>query len=380
MAQHDATESDKEVVVAHKKMKMRKIDAYIFKKYIGTFFFAISMLILVVIIFDLSENIDSFLKHNAPWQRVLVDYYVMSIPYYINLFIHLFAFIAVVFFTSKMAARTEIVAILSSGISFWRFLMPYILAALAIAVMSLYFGNFLIPKTNEIRRSFKDEYMEKLSQSSGRNVHVQTGKDEFVYVESFNIAKQHGYNFTWEKYEGSELKFKAIADMLYHDSLGPNSWYFDPYAVRYLNADGETLQKGRNYDTIINLVPTDLYMMKEDFEEMNFFELRDHIQSMKERGSEGVKAYEVEMHQRMSAPAAVIILTLIGAALSSRKVRGGIGMHLGIGITIAFAYILFMQISKSFAISGSLSPALAAWFPNIIFSVVGVFLLKKAPK
>ncbi|MBQ8957793.1 MAG: LptF/LptG family permease [Bacteroidales bacterium] len=359
---------------------MRKIDAYIFKKYIGTFFFAISMLILVVIIFDLSENIDSFLKHNAPWQRVVVDYYVMSIPYYINLFIHLFAFIAVVFFTSKMAARTEIIAILSSGISFWRFLVPYMMAAVTIAIMSLYFGNFLIPKTNEVRRQFKDEYVEKLSQSAGRNVHVQTGKDEFVYVESFNIGKQYGYKFSWEKYDGSELKFKAMGDVLYHDTLGPNSWYFDPYAVRYIDEDGEVLLKGRNLDTVMNLVPTDLYKMKEDFEEMDFFELRDHIRSMKERGSEGVKAYEVEMHQRMSAPAAVIILTLIGAALSSRKVRGGIGMHLGIGITIAFAYILFMQISKSFAISGGLSPMLAAWIPNLIFCLVGIYLLKMAPK
>ncbi len=359
---------------------MRKIDAYIFKKYIGTFFFAISMLILVVIIFDVSENIDSFLKHNAPWQRVVVDYYIMSIPYYINLFIHLFAFIAVVFFTSKMASRSEIVAILSSGISFWRFLVPYMMAAVTIAVMSLYFGNFLIPKTNEVRRQFKDEYMEKLVQSSGRNVHVQIGKDEFVYVESYNIPKQYGYEFSWEKYEGNELVYKVMSDILYHDTVADNSWRIDPYAIRTINGAEETLERGRYLDTLMNLYPTDLYKMKEDFEEMDYFELRDHIQGMKDKGSEGVKAYEVEMHNRMSAPAAVIILTLIGAALSSRKVRGGIGMHLGIGIGIAFSYILFMQVSKTFAISGSLSPALAAWIPNIIFCVLGIFLVKKAPK
>ena len=359
---------------------MKKIDAYIFKKYLGTFFFAISMLILVVIIFDVSENIDSFLKHNAPWQRVVVDYYVMSIPYYINLFIHLFAFIAVVFFTSKMAARTEIVAILSSGVSFWRFLVPYMWAAVTIAVMSLYFGNFLIPKTNEVRRQFKDEYMEKLSQSAGRNVHVQIGKDEFIYVESYNIFKENGYKFSWERYEGNELITKVMADILYHDTVAPNSWRIDPYAIRTMHGEEETMIKGRYLDTILNLYPTDLYMMKEDFEEMDYFELRDHIQGMKEKGSEGVKAYEVEMHTRMASPAAVIILTLIGAALSSRKLRGGIGMHLGIGITIAFAYILFMQISKSFAISGSLSPFLAAWIPNFIFCALGIYLLMKAPK
>ena len=157
---------------------MKKLDLYIFKKFIGTFFFAIAMLVLIVIIFDLSENLNSFLKHNAPWQRVLVDYYITSIPYYINLFIHLFAFIAVVFFTSKMAAHTEVVAILSSGVSFWRFLYPYLLAAVTIAVMSLYFGNFLIPKTNEIRRRFKDEYMEKLTHSAGREQSKESSKSK----------------------------------------------------------------------------------------------------------------------------------------------------------------------------------------------------------
>jgi len=359
---------------------MKKIDAYIFKKYLGTFFFAISMLILVVIIFDVSENIDSFLKHNAPWQRVVVDYYIMSIPYYINLFIHLFAFIAVVFFTSKMASRTEIIAILSSGVSFWRFLYPYMMAAVTIGVMSLYLGNFLIPKTNEIRRKFKDEYMERLTQSAGRNVHVQIGKDEYVYVESYNYAKQYGFKFSWEQYEGSELKYKVLSDVIYLDTLGPNSWKIDPYTTRYIDGDTERIEQGRDLRTNLNLYPQDLYLMKEDFEEMNYFELRDHIRSMEEKGSEGVMEYKVEMQRRMSAPAAIVILTLIGAALSSRKTRGGIGMHLGIGITIAFAYILFMQISKSYAISGSLSPFMAVWIPNFIFAALGVYLLKMAPK
>ena len=359
---------------------MKKIDLYIYKKFIGTFFFAISMLILIVIIFDLSENIDSFLKNNAPWQRVLVDYYLMSVPYYINLFIHLFAFIAVVFFTSKMASRTEIVAILSNGVSFWRFLYPYILAALTIALISLYFGNFLIPKTNEIRRGFKNDYMERLSESAGRNVHVQIDKDEFVYIESYNITKEYGFKFSWEKYDGSELTYKVLSDVLYHDTVAENSWKIDPYTIRYIDGDEERIEQGRDLRTTLNLYPKDLYKMKEDYEEMDFFELRDHINVMKEKGSEGVKEYEVEMQRRMAAPAAIIILTLIGAALSSRKVRGGIGMHLGIGIAIAFSYILFMQISKSYALTGGLSPFLAVWIPNIIFAVLGMYLLIKAPK
>lgn len=359
---------------------MKKIDRYIFKKFIGTFFFAITMLILIVIIIDLSENIDSFLRHNAPWQKVLLNYYVMSIPYYINLYIYLFTFIAVVFFTSKMAIHTEIIAILSSGVSFWRLLYPYVLAALTLAVLSLYLSNFLIPNTNEIRRQFKDEYMEQLTQSGGRNIHIQVAKDEFVYVETYHIKKDIGYRFSWEKYDGTELKFKAVGDVLSHDTLAPNHWRIDPYTFRYIKGGEEYIVQGRHLDTVLNLLPTDFYKMKEDFEEMDFFELRDHIQRMKAKGSEGVKAYQVEMNQRMASPAAILILTLIGAALSSRKIRGGIGMHLGIGIAIAFSYILFMQISKTFAISGELSPFLAAWIPNLIFCVVGIFLLLKAPK
>lgn len=359
---------------------MKKLDLYIFKKFIGTFFFAISMLILIVIIFDVSENIDSFIKHDAPWQKVVVDYYVMSIPYFINLFIYLFTFIAVVFFTSKMAAHTEVIAILSSGVSFRRFLVPYLMAAVVLAVMSFYFGNFLIPKTNEVRRKFKDEYMEKLAHSAGRNVHVQVAKDEFVYVETYNYVKDVGYRFSWEKYDGSELKTKILADILTRDTASVNGWRIDPYSVRHIDGDQELMVMGRHLDTVIRLQASDLYKMKEDFEEMDFFELRRHIGEMKNKGSDGVKAYQVEMHQRMASPAAVLILTLIGAALSSRKVRGGIGMHLGIGIAIAFSYILFMQVSKSFAISGELSPFLAAWIPNLIFCALGIYLLKKAPK
>ena len=358
---------------------MKRIDTYIFKKFIGTFFLAISLLVVVVIIFDLSENLDLFLKHNAPWHRVLLEYYVTSIPYYINLFIYLFTFIAVVFFTSKMATHTEVVAILSSGISFWRFLYPYILAALTLGIMSLYFGNFLIPKTNEIRRNFKNEYMESLIHSTN-NIHVQIGKDEYVYVDGYNISKDLGYRFCWEKYDGNDLKYKLLADIIYHDSIVPNKWRIDNYTIRYLEGEEEWIEKGRRMDTVFNLVPTDFYQMKEDYEEMDYFELRDHIAKMKSKGTEGVKAYEVEMHQRWASPGAILILTLIGAALSSRKIKGGMGMHLGLGIVIAFSYILFMQISKSFAISGNLSPFMAAWTPNFIFCILGVYLLRKAPK
>lgn len=360
---------------------MKKIDFYILRKFIGTFFFAVSLLMVIVIVFDLSENIDAFLKHNAPWHKVAVNYYLTSIPYYINQFIHLFVFISVIFFTSKMATHTEIVAILSSGISFWRFLVPYVVGALMLALMSLYLSNFLIPEMNVIRREFKDEYIEHLTKSSGRNIHIQTQKDEFVYVEIYNMRSDLGYLFAIERYDGNELVYKMSSDVIYHDSIDDHRWRIDFYTERYIDGDREHIVNGRRLDTIINsLDGASFYSVKEDFEEMNYFELRDHIEGMKQRGAEGVRNYEVEMHQRMAQPVAILILTLIGVALSSRKIRGGMGMHLGLGITIAFSYILFAKVAMAFGVNGGVSPALAAWTPNLLFMGLAAFFIIKAPK
>lgn len=360
---------------------MRRLDRYILFKFIGTFFFAVAMLMMIIIVFDLSENIDSFIKHNAPWQRVVTDHYLTSIPYFTNQFIHLFTFISVIFFTSKMANHSEVVAVLSSGVSFWRFLLPYIEGALLLTVMSLYLGNFLIPDMNVIRREFKDEYIEHLTQSAGRNVHLQTDKDEFVYVQLYNLNHDLGYRFAVERYNGNELTYKMVSDMIYHDSIDEHRWRIDFVTERFIEGDRERIVNHRRLDTVMEkLSPTDFYNTKEDFEEMDFFELRDHIRLMRQRGTEGIRNYEVEMHQRMAQPAAILILTLIGAALSSRKIKGGMGMHLGFGIAIAFTYVLFTQIGKAFGVNGVLAPALAAWIPNVIFFFIAIYFLAKAPK
>ena len=362
---------------------MKRLDRYILFKFIGTFFFAVAMLMMIIIVFDLSENIDSFIKHDAPWYRVVTDHYLTSIPYFTNQFIHLFAFISVIFFTSKMANHSEVVAVLSNGISFWRFLLPYIEGALLLTLMSLYLANFLVPNLNEVRRKFKDEYIERLTKSAGRNVHLQTDKDEFVYVEYYNVQRDYGWNFSIERYAGHELTYKMASDIIYHDvdSVTNGNWRIDFATERTIDGDREHIVNHRRLDTIIEkLSPTDFYNMKEDFEEMNFFELRDHIRVMRQRGTEGIRNYEVEMHQRMAQPVAILILTLIGAALSSRKIKGGMGMHLGFGITIAFSYILFAQIAKAFGVNGVIAPVIAAWIPNAIFFVLAVYFLLKAPK
>lgn len=358
---------------------MKIIDWYIFKKFIGTFFYAISLLIIIVIVFDVSENIEDFLKKNAPIQAIIFDYYLNFIPYFINLFIYLFTFISVIFFTSKMAINSEIIAILSSGVSFWRLLKPYFLAATLLAAISLYLGNILIPRTNEIRRDFKDKYMERLVKDKDRNIHLQIEKGVFVYVENYNNELNVGYRFALESFNGQKMIYKLSGDRIELDTTG-TKWTIFGFAERKIDSLNEVLRTGEKMDTIINLKPTDLYKVKEEFEVMNFWELRNYINNEKEKGNDSISMFEVEMNKRLASPAAILILTLIGVALSSRKVRGGIGMHLGAGIGITFSYILFMQFSTVFATYGNLSPVLAAWIPNIIFAMVGAYLVIKAPK
>ncbi|MBR5603004.1 MAG: LptF/LptG family permease [Bacteroidales bacterium] len=357
---------------------MKKLDWYIFKKYIGTFIFSISLLIIIVIVFDVSENIDSFIKNNASFKEVVLHYYVPFIPYFINLFIYLFVFISVIFFTSKMAGHTEIIAILSSGISFRRFLYPYILAATMLAAISFYLGNFLIPQTDTVRRVFKDTYMEKLTKSSGSNIHVQIEKGVYVYVGNFDIKKKIAYKFSLEKIEDNKLTYKVIADKATFDTIN-GKWQLSNYVERFISPE-ESLNRGKTKDTTLVLKPRDLYNIKEEFEEMNLFEIREHIQNLEMKGADHSLQYRIEMHKRIASPAAILILTVIGAALSSRKVRGGMGLHLGLGIVITFSYILFMEFSRVFAISGVFSPFIAAWLPNIVFSIIGIYFFVKAPK
>jgi len=202
---------------------MKIIDKYIIKKFLGTFFYAISLLIMIVIIFDISENLDSFIKNEAPLKAVVVDYYINFIPYFINLFIYLFTFISVIFFTSKLAANTEIIAILSSGVSFRRLLLPYLWSSILLALLSFYLGNFLIPQTNHTRRIFKNKYMEKLTKDSDRNLHLQISPGVFVYVESYSSELQEGRRFSLEKFDGQKLRDKIMADKIIYDTTN-GSW------------------------------------------------------------------------------------------------------------------------------------------------------------
>ncbi|MBN1340413.1 MAG: LptF/LptG family permease [Bacteroidales bacterium] len=358
---------------------MKKIDLYIIKKFLGTFFYAISLLILIVIIFDISEKIDDFLNNNAPLKDILFSYYLNFIPYFINLFSYLFIFISVIFFTSKMASQSEIIAILISGVSFNRLLWPYLISALILGLLSFAMANFLIPRTNKKMMEFEKVYIKNPYKDNNLDIHMQIKPGTFIYLESFNNKSKSGYKFSLEEFQQGRMVYKLMAERIVWDSTA-GTWSIKNYVVRKINGTRERIIKGREMDTLINLFPGDFAVAVEDMKTMTYTEIRAFIAKERLKGSEIVKDYEVEKHKRFADPFSTIILTLIGVSLSSRKMRGGIGMQLGFGIAITFTFIMFMQVSTVFATRGSLSPAVAAWIPNIIFGTLALFLLRIAPK
>jgi lipopolysaccharide export system permease protein len=360
-------------------MMLKIIDWYIIKKFLGTFFYAITLIILIVIIFDLSEKIDDFIEKRAPLYDILFVYYLNFVPYFVNLFSPLFTFIAVIFFTSRMAFNTEIIAILSSGVSFRRLLLPYILSAIIIAILSVYLSNVLIPQANRKRLDFENTYVKTQRQFRERDIHMQIRPGEFIYLESFNDRLNIGYKFSLERISDGELTYKIIADRAeWIDSL--DTWSLRNYYVRTIDGYEETLTSGNRMDTVLMFSPVDFIQNLKDVETMNFRELQEFIDNERLKGSENIRFYLVEKHRRIAFPFATLVLTLIGVSLSSRKVRGGIGIHLGVGITLSFTFILFMQISTTFATNGNLPASVAVWIPNLFYAILGAYLLKTAPK
>ncbi len=359
--------------------KVKQLDLYIIRKFLGTFFFAITLIILIVIVFDLSEKIDDFIENQAPLGEILFVYYINFIPYFINLFSPLFTFIAVIFFTSRLAFNTEIIAMLSAGISFRRILVPYIISAIFLAMLSIYLSNVLIPGANEKRLDFENTYVRSPSRFRERNIHMQVQPGVFIFMESYNERANTGQRFTLEKIEQGELKYKLSAGSVIWDTINEH-WRIRNYYIRKIDGINEELSFGRTKDTVLNFTPDNFMKSLREIETLNFRELQEQIEMERLKGSEHINFYLVEKHQRIAFPFATLVLTLIGVAMSAKKVRGGIGLHLGAGISLSFAFILFMQVSTTFATNGNLSPAIAAWIPNIIFGILGVYLLKKAPK
>jgi len=358
---------------------VKKIDLYIIKKFLGTFFFTLLLLIFIVIVFDISEKIDDFLKNDAPFGAIIIDYYLNFIPYFINLFSYLLTFIAVIFFTSRMASRSEIIAILSSGISFWRMLVPFIVSALILGVLSFLLANFIIPYTNQTMFAFENKYIRDPRRYSDMNVHKQISPGTFIYMENFNLKNNTGWKFSLEKFEGQTLVFKLKGDKIAYDSL-TEKWRIENYFTREINGLEESIIKGTSIDTLLPIKPGDFIEDVEEIKVLGYRKLKDMIAKKLLRGDPDAVHYQVKQYERIAHPFATIILTLIGVAVSSRKVRGGIGYHLGLGLALTFFYILFMQISAVFGIFGTVPPMLAVWLPNILFMVIAAYMLWKTPR
>ena len=358
---------------------MQKLDWYIIKKFLGTFFFTLTLILLIVIIFDISEKFDDFLEHEVSVSAIILDYYFNFIPYFGNLFSPLFIFISVIFFTSKMANNTEIIAILNSGMSFKRLLKPFMIPAVLLGILSFIFGSFIIPPSNKERIDFKNKYLTNKRYSYAKNIHMQIKPGQYIYMESFNSSRNIGYKFTLENFNNGSLQSKLKSSYIQFDTI-TTKWTINNYEIREFLPDKEKISTGKKIDTTLNLNPHDFTKRTNLVETMNMFELNDYIAKEELKGSEQIVYHKIEKHKRIAFPFASIILTLIAVAIASRKVRGGIGIHLGIGILIAFTYILFMQVSTTFATNSNLNPMLAVWIPNLSYIILSVILLKTAPK
>lgn len=375
-------DSKKTLRTSLRKLKPGIIDFYIIKKFLGTFFFSLVLILGIAVIFDFSEKIDDFIEKQAPLKAIVLDYYLNFIPYFATLFAPMFVFISVIFFTSKMAINTEIIAILNAGMSFRRLLVPYFIAAALIASFTFVLTNFVIPHSNIKRLGFEEKYwrdpgFRKVSLTA---LHRQVYPNVYIYMESYNAITQTGRNFSMEKFDDhGKLEAKMSAQMVRWDTT-INKWGAWWYNIRETDSLGERLSTGRRIDTVLNVTPADFARSPEFVGTMNHRELKDYIGVLKLQGSDELKLYLNEKHRRYAMPFAFFVLTLIGVSLSSRKIRGGIGMQIGLGLMLTFSYILFMQFASQFSLKGDLNPALAMWLPNIIYTFIALVVYRFAPK
>lgn len=357
------------------------LDWYIIRKFIGTYFFAILLIISISIVFDVNENLAKFSQYHAPLKAIVFDYYANFVPYFANLFSPLFVFIAVIFFTSKLAGNSEIIAMLAAGMSFRRLMRPYMISCVLISALTFYLGAYIIPHGTIVRQNFETIYKNKKKNSTAENVQLQVESGVIAYIQHYDNNKKRGYGFCLDKFEdkkvvshltATEISYDTISDSKYH-------WKVTNWKIRTLKGLKEHITSGAVKDTVIMMEPTDLVYSKGQQETFTSPQLLEYISKQTSRGSGNVVQYEVEYHKRIAMSFASFILTTIGLSLSSRKRKGGMGLYLGIGLALSFTYIMLQTVSSTFAIKADTPPMLAAWIPNIIFAAVAYFCYRKAP-
>lgn len=360
---------------------LKRLDKYIIGKFLGTYIFAIALIISIAVVFDINEKMDKFIGNDAPLSAIIFDYYMNFIPYFANLFSPLFVFVAVIFFTSKLAENSEIIAMYSSGISFKRLMRPYMISAAFIAVVTFILSAYIIPNGSEVRLNFEDKYIKKKKVDFARNVQLAVGDNVIAYLDQFTSYNSTGYRFSLDKFEDKKLVSHLTARSIVYDTIANNhTWRIKDYMIRDFDEMREHITKGNVLDTIINMEPSDFLIMRGQEQIMTSPELSEYISKQKARGFANIKEFEIEYHKRIAMSFASFILTTIGVALSSRKVKGGMGLHLGIGLALSFSYILFQTVSSTFAINGDTPPVVAVWIPNFLYTVVAAFLYRRALK
>ena len=331
---------------------IKLLDWYIIKKFLGTYVFAIALIISIAVVFDFNEKMDKFMEREAPWSAIVFDYYMNFIPYFANLFSPLFVFIAVIFFTSKLAENSEIIAMFSTGMSFKRLMRPYMISAAVIAVATFMLGSYVIPKGSVTR----------------------------LNIDRYQDYNKTGNRFSLDKFVDKKLVSHLTARRIVYDTTTVNKWTIHDYMIRELDGLKENIIKGDRLDTIINMDPTDFLIMKNQQEMLTSPQLSEYIDKQRRRGFANIKEFEIEYHKRIAMSFASFILTVIGLSLSSKKTKGGMGLHLGIGLALSFSYILFQTITSTFAVNGNVPPVVAVWIPNILYAFIAFYLYKKAPK
>ena len=364
--------------IDYRKIGLKRIDTYIIVKFLGTFFFSIVLLLSIAIVFDLTEKLDKFYDNNAPLNAIVFDYYLNFIPFYMNLFTPLFTFISVIFFTSKMAGNTEIVAILSSGVSFQRMMVPYAISAAIIALISFGLGGSIIPHGTKKMLEFENQYVKSFKKENANSLQMEVEKGVILYIDRYYMERNEGNRLSLEKFEGKHLVSRLTAEKVSWKS--DYNWKLEKYLQRDFDGMRESITQGESLDTVIRVQPSEFFITSQEAPEMTNAQLRKYLDKQKERGIGNIQAFADVYYKRYSMPLAAFIMTLMGVSLSSRKIRGGMGLHLGIGLALSALYVLFSTISTTFSVNGLMSPLAAVWLPNLVFLAVGIYLYRTAPK
>jgi lipopolysaccharide export system permease protein len=371
------TKDNCQLTILHTVLKT--LDRYIIKQFLGTFFFILVTIMLVAVVFDISEKTQDFAKMKATTREIVLDYYLNFIIYYSNFFSGLLIFLAVLLFTSRLAHRTEVIAMLSSGVSFPRILWPYFLAATILTGVSLVVNHKVLPAANKIRLDFEEQHIRATFRVDARHLHREISPGSMIYFESFNAKERTGYRFGMEHWEDLNLTRKLQADRAHYDSTS-GKWRLSDYVLRVMENGQERVYRGVELDTLIALKPSDLGQRWEFAMAMGWEEINEYIASKKAQGDGSATPYLIEKHQRTSTPFATYIFTLIGVSIASRKVRGGTGLHLALGVLLVLLYIFAMRLTTVGATNAGLDPLAAVWLPNTIFLLVGIWIYRKAPK